>query len=189
MRRRLSSRKGAKRSWRARLTLLLVVAIACQSPVEFTEAEKEQALNYLRPRASIEERSDFIERCLEENAVTVYERIPGGLFSGEGVTERDQAVMRACMDEGLERFPPGPQPETPVQHAVFYELYLRQADCLEELGISINVPSLDAYIDQNGEWSPYVDVELAKLPDNLTWADVNELCPQSPWNYLEEDDR
>lgn len=181
--RRLTSRVGSERLWHATFTLLLVFTVACQGPVEFTEADRQEALDYLRPPASNDDRNDFIESCLEENAVSVYERTPDGLFSGVQVTERDQSVMRTCMDEGFAEFPPGPKPVTPVQHAVFYELYLLQAECLEQLDISINMPSLDTYIDDGGEWSPYVDVEPAILPDHLTWQDVNELCPQSPWHY------
>lgn len=145
--------------------------------------EVEAALERLQPRVTDVEVEEAIEACLEENAVTSLERVPGGGgFVGRGVTARDQQVLQDCKEQAFERFPdwPPPQPETPAEHRVFYDLYLEMTECLRQLGYEIIPPSFDSYYDRNGEWYPYRDLpEL--IPED--WELVNGACPQDPWTY------
>ena len=139
------------------------------------------AANALRPAITKAERDDFIEECLQGEGSAAFERKTTGGFAGENVSPFDETAMATCVEESFERWPNSSAPSSFAEHAVLYELYLVQANCLRGLEFEIDTPSLDSYVDGGGFWVPY---DGLPPPSNLAdWAAVNEACPQDPWLY------
>ncbi len=162
--------------------VILLASAACAGPAPAVTAEEYQAAEArLRPALTEVEMDDFIEACLEDQAVTVFTRLPGGQgFIGENVSPRDSQVMEDCKDQLLATFEFPPPPESAADFRVLYDRYLVQAECLRSLGVTVDVPSFDTYYDQRGDWFPYQNLEPV---DGEQWQLWNDTCPQSPWEY------
>jgi hypothetical protein len=59
-----------------------------------------------------------------------------------------------------------------------YALQVDTFDCLREEGYDVlsDPPTLQAYIDRRGSWTPYG--ELPAMPED-EWIQIQEVCPQS----------
>lgn len=153
--------------------------VSRRSPI--SQQDLDAARNRLRPRVTESERDDFIEDCLRDRGSAAYTRKPTGGFEGSNVRPSDEAAMTACVEESFQRWPNPPAPSSRADYEVLYNLYLRETECLRNLGFEVDPPSLDAYIDHDGFWIPYDDLPP---PSGLeSWTSVNEACPQNPWAY------
>jgi hypothetical protein len=165
------------------MVLVGPTALSCTATTE-TPAEEDlaSARDSLRPAVTKEERDDFIEECLAEFGLAgVFERRPGGGFTASGVGENEISIMQQCRESASERWPDPPPPVSATEFAALYDLYMKQAECLEQEGYEVEPPSLDRYIDIQGNWVPYDD--LPEMHDGQEWLRINEACPQSPWAY------
>jgi hypothetical protein len=158
-------------------SLILILALgACTTSANNDDLE--QARQRLKPTATNAEIADLIETCLHGQAVTAFTRTPDGGWDGSNVSELEIQVLQDCMAAAEKRYPTPPAPKSRAEFEVYYQLLVRESECLEQEGYSAEVPSLDTFVDSNGNWTPYDDVPLTR-----EWSDLNQACPQDPWSY------
>lgn len=164
--------------------MISTVAVVSCSPSEDAGSSPDQlasAADRLKPSVTKAERDDFIESCLADEGSAAFLRKPLGGFEGLNVTPFDEAAMTTCVGASFERWPNPPQPTSAADYEVLYDLYLLEVECLRDLGIAIDPPSLETYIDGDGFWTPYDDVPPPGSAQD--WEAVNQTCPQDPWSY------
>ena len=164
------------------IVLVCFVSYACSGARTVAQEDISSAADRLRPALTEVEMDDYIESCLRENAVRAFTRQQGGHgFSGQNVTERDQQIMEECQEALFVEFPNPPPPKSEAGVMVLYRLYEKAVDCLQSLGLEVEQPSFDTYVDQGGTWFPYRD--LPEPTSEQQWTEWNTECPQSPWEY------
>ena len=86
-------------------------------------------------------------------------------------TMSENLDVQLCDLEAVLRFPPRPVPTSEEEWRFLYERKLAEAECLELQGHSIpNVPTFDAFRDNQGRWDPFGD-----LPDEILDDEWNRL--------------
>jgi hypothetical protein len=123
------------------------------------------------------EATRLLVECVNDQGFAVTLDPDGGIGFGSVSAEQNglaTAVYFACK-AGLRL--QAPEPLTSAQWEKVYAYEVALASCVAELGYSVSdPPSLDAYIDSQGDWSPYFD-----LPDSaLLNLDLIRTCPQNP---------
>lgn len=166
------------------LAVLLVGTSACRGRAESDVKPEElrAAMERLEPTVTDTERDDFIEGCLADEGSAAFARDRRGGFDGSNVTDFDLEAMNTCVEKAFQRWPNPPPPSTRAEYALLYTLYLKEVECIEAAGLEVEPPSLDAYIDGHGAWIPFGDLKV----DSSRVAELEERCPQDPWQYVDE---
>ena len=123
------------------------------------------------------ETTRLVVACVNDHGFAVTLDPDGGVGFGSVASEQNQlafAVVLAC-EHGLDIR--GPAPLSTVQLEKMYAYMVALAGCLEAQGYSVaDPPSLDAYMDSQGNWNPYDGLSVG-LDD---WVALNRACPQNP---------
>lgn len=170
----------------SRLLLASLFLVAACGGAGASGEELSSAADRLRPRLTEVEMDEFIEDCLEDEGVVAFVRQPDGNgFIGERVTDRDQKTMEDCQEKLFAEYGTPGEPRTDADFMVLYRLYEKQAACLRNLGLTVEIPSFETYREGSGEWVPYRDLPVPTSQEE--WDTWNAQCPQDPWTYEEHD--
>lgn len=166
------------------LTVLLVGTPACRGKPEsdVKPEELKAAMERLKPTVTDTERDDFIQQGLADEGSAAFTRDRRVGFDGSNVTDFDIEAMTTCVERAFQRWLNPPLPSTRAEYALLYSLYLEEVECLEAAGLEVEPPSLDAYIDGHGAWIPFGDLKVE--PPRV--AELEERCPQDPWQYVDD---
>lgn len=120
----------------------------------------------------------LLARCITDHGFSVTLTKDGpGLSYASVPPEQNQlayAVEMACK-EGLHL--PKPAPLSVDQLEETYAYMVALAGCLVSQGYSVSdPPSVGVYIDSQGNWNPYDDVNVGPG----AWVSLNQACPQNP---------
>lgn len=123
------------------------------------------------------EATRLIVACANDHGFAVTIDPDGGIGFASVTPEQNQlafAIELAC-EHGLHVRKPAPL--TMEQLEKMYAYMVALAGCLEAQGYSVaDPPSLDAYIDSQGDWNPYDGLSLGLD----AWVPLNRTCPQNP---------
>ena len=122
----------------------------------------------------------WVAECYTRSGYPASEDPPGsGVVSYRGPNAPDFVTSTAkqrCDAESLLRFPDPPPPETRGDWETIYRRVLDTAACLEAEGHNVpDPPTLDAFIDSDGDWDPYLAVDDVS---NDEWNRLLGVCPQ-----------
>jgi hypothetical protein len=111
--------------------------------------------------------------CLRDRGWTVT-ITDDGAISSSSVSEEQLDVYRKDIEECGEGLLPDRAKFTDEQWAEMYAAIIETADCLGKQGYDApDRPSLQAFIDMNGDWSPYSNI------DTYDFERLENLCPQA----------
>ncbi len=115
--------------------------------------------------------------CYEEAGFPSSLTPDGGIYTDVPPDQNDifDSASTACLEEAIVRFPGPPAPRTREEWAVRWQRQVDTAACLAAEGYEGEVPSLDTYIDRNGEWFAYQAVPEVSRTE---WERINRVCPQ-----------
>ncbi len=176
------------------LTAFALIAAAC---VQTTQTIPPEALAAARDRMRVtedpQEMAATLDACLKSEGQAGYTLTVNqggfGVRKATGTEAEGKDWRRAverCQRRLVEDFPKFFDPEarvprSRVEFAALYELYGLQADCLRSMGYSIEMISLESYIDRRGDWYPYDELPPSITPQE--WGEITSACPQTPWAY------
>jgi hypothetical protein len=123
---------------------------------------------------SAQEAADRQSACLRDRGWAVTITADGGISSS--VSEEQMDVYRQDIEECGKGLLPDRAKFTDEQWSEMYAAVIESADCLAEQGYEApETPSLQAFIDLNGDWSPHSTI------DTYEFERLEALCPQAEY--------
>ena len=115
--------------------------------------------------------------CLRDRGWEVSGTADGGISaSSASVSEEQLDLYRKDAEECGKGLLPDRAKFTDEQWAEMYAAVIESADCLGKQGYEApDRPSLQAFIDMNGDWSPYSNI------DTYYFERLENLCPQAEY--------
>lgn len=158
---------------------MLMVSCGAQS---YSDQEVSEALADMKPLDPGVSWSDYMLACTLESGISVEVIVDSdGSVTMNDASERDKEIMQACTDEASEVFIFPEVSDRRLANTAMYQLQVRAAECIQtRLGLDPSLPTLERYVDTDGDWNMYDTLTPSSSEEWLEW---NEVCPQDLWHY------
>jgi hypothetical protein len=160
---------------------MLVLLVACNG-AEYSGEEIDRALQDLQPPPVDEPWGEFVVSCALESGYTGEISVDAqGSVVDEPLTTRDTEILDDCLlqADDIYIFPTIEDQE--LRLTALYELQILAAECVEtELGLDVDFPTREAFVDSGGNWNIY---DQAQPGSEAEWIEWNTTCPQDLWHY------
>jgi hypothetical protein len=125
------------------------------------------------------------QRSLEKLAKCLRDHGWDSTVTGDSVTTHSTQDQQSALDADNETCSKGTLPDlstlTDADWQKAYDLQVKTASCLQKLGFTVTVPSLQVFKQAKGQWNPYVDLTNSGA---MSGPDVNKYerqCPQAEY--------
>jgi hypothetical protein len=162
---------------------LVAPLVACGMPL-YSDEQVEAALSTLKPSGPSISQGEWLVRCALEAGYSGELNIDAhGSVESRDESDRDREIFDGCLEEREEVFVFPDIEDERLENTAMYELQVLAAECVKtKLGLDPQLPTLDYYLESDGNWNMYDALEPA---DEEEWNRWNAACPQDLWTYYD----
>ena len=159
------------------LVLRAGLLMAVATPALLTGCAGEEPREPTSHATSAEDATNRQSACLRDRGWEVSITDDGAIsISSSSVSEEQLDLYRKDAEECGEGLLPDPAAFTDEQWSEMYTAVTNSADCLAKQGYEApDRPTLQAFIDMDGGWSPYSEI------DTYDFERLEDLCPQAEY--------
>lgn len=120
--------------------------------------------------------------CMADQGWEVEELSEDGGFGAPEMPEEQAGLMAEAAAACGEAASPRPENFTQAEWEQWYESLMETGRCLEAEGFALaDQPTLQRFIDELGQWSPYGDLLQSGAVQGFDLPALQEVCPEEPF--------